>query len=213
MRTWLAPVLLAGACAGANPGAPPGPDAHIFLDAPGPDAALPISLNQTADTTVNGGPTICNAPMTYDDTWYRAFQLADYPDVHGGMHVSTIIFGVDGAKNAGAITVSIGSYTGDVGGMTLDLGQVTPLATTTAYPPDSGAQEQSVPLDADIPPGGKFVVSIAAPDVHTTGWFYLGGTQAPETHPGYWSSNVCNQPNPEINPMGTHMIITVAGTH
>lgn len=220
MRTWLAPVLLAGACAGGNPSAPPGPDAHIFLDAPGPDAALPISLNETADTTVNGGPTICvppGMPNTYDDTWYRAFQLSDYPDIHGGMHVSTIIFGIDGAKGAGALTVSIGSYTGTVGGTTLDLTQVTPLASTMAFPPDSGASELSVPLDTDIPPGGKFVVSIAAPDVHTTGWFYLGGTTAAETYPGFWTSTACGKTTPVVEDASagitSHMIITVAGTH
>ena len=225
MRTWLAPVLLAGACAGANPSMPPGPDAHIFLDAPGPDAALPISLNQTADTTVNGGPTICvdstmGSPTkgnTFDDTWYRAFQLSDYPDIHGGMHVSTIVFGIDAAKNAGMVTVSIGSYTGDVGGTTLDLTQVTPLASAMAYPPDSGASELSVPLDTDIPAGGKFVVSIASPNIVQQGYFYLGGTTAPETHPGFWSSNSCpNSSTPivqDMNHVTSHMIITVAGTH
>ena len=228
VRSWLAPVALAllgaGGCAGGTGSAPDArPADAAYFDAPGPDAALSISLNETADTTVNGGPTACidsatdpDHGNTYDNTWYRAFQLSDFPDIHGGMHVSTIVFAVASVKNAGAVTVNIGSYSGTVGGATLDLTQVTPLASTMVYPQDSGSQELSVPLDANIPPGGKFVVSVAAPSFLAQGYFFLGGTTAAETYPGFWTSTACGFTTPLLedkNQVSSHMIITVVGTH
>jgi len=221
----LVPLLVLAACAGGNgTTADAGADAKIYLDAPGPDAAVSIALNQTADTSINGGPTVCidgtvgsaTHGNTYDNTWWRAFQLSDYPDIHGGLHVSTVELAVDSAKNAGTLTVKVGRYAGMVGAATLDTTMITPLASATTSPPDTSTATPTeiinVPIDADIPPGGAFVVSVAAPSIVTTGLFYLGGTTAAEMHPGYWSSTACSQTTP-ITASGTHLIITVAGTH
>ena len=222
VRLALAPLLLAACAGGGGAPADAGADAHVFLDAPGPDAAISISLNETADTTVNGGATTCvdgtpndgTTGNTYDNTWWRAFQLSDFPQIAGGMHISAVEFGVAIAKNAGSVTIQVSSYTGTVGGATLDTTMLAPLASATAFPPDTGAmsEEVNVPLDADIPPGGKFVVAVAAPNIQPTGQFYIGATPANETQPGYWSSSACGQPTP-IKPMGGHVIITVVGTH
>jgi hypothetical protein len=217
----LAPLLLA-ACASSNAGgSDAGRDAHVYLDAPGPDAAVPISLNETGDTTVNGGPTTCvdgNAMSptygnSYDNTWYRAFQLSDFPQISGGMHISSIEFGVTSATNAGMVTVKLGLYAGAVGGTTIDLQMITLLASATAAPPNTSTGEiVNVPIDANIPPGGKFVVEVVAPSVVTTGRFYLGGTTSAESHPGYWSSTTCGHATP-IVATGSHEIMTIAGTH
>ena len=226
MKAWLAlaPLLLAACAGGGGATADAGADAHVYLDAPGPDAAISISLNETADTTVNGGVTTCvdgnpnttTHGNTFDNTWYRAFQLSDFPQIAGGMHISAVEFGVAVAKSAGTVTVNVGSYAGSVGDMTIDTTMIAPLASATALPPDTGAmsEEMNVPLDADIPPGGKFVVEIAAPNIVQTGQFYVGATPASETHPGYWSSTACGQASPAALPeQGGHVIITVVGTH
>jgi hypothetical protein len=214
-------VVLLAACAGGGAGAVDGGhDAHVYLDAPGPDAAISIALNETADTGVNGGATTCidgntmttTHGNTYDNTWWRAFQLSDFPAITGGMHISAIQFGVNSAVAAGTVLVNIGSYTGPVGGMTLDTTMITMMTSVPAAPPDTSAGElMNVPVDVDIPKGGKFVVSIAAPNIVQTGRFYIGGTPSTETQPSYWSSTACNSPTP--GPAGGHVIITVAGTH
>ena len=214
-------LLLAAACAGGAGSEPDaGHDAHVYLDAPGPDAAISISLNETADTMVNGGATTCidgntmttTHGNTFDNTWWRAFQLSDFPQIAGGMHISAIQFGVNSATSAGTVMVNVGSYTGPMGGMTLDTTMITMIASAPAAPPDTTTGELvNVPIDADIPKGGKFVVSIAAPNIVQTGRFYIGGTPSTETEPSYWSSTACNVPTP--GPAGGHIIITVAGTH
>jgi hypothetical protein len=224
VRFYLAPLAFAAACAGSASGTKPdaGADAKVFLDGPGGDAAISINLNET-DTVVNAGVVACantGTNITTDNNWYRAYQLSDYSQITGGLHVSAVQFGVSKAVNAGTITVGIGQYAGAIGGTTIDLSMVTTYVTATTAPPNtSGAPETiNVPIDADIPKGGKFVVAIGAPSlVSSGGSFYLGGTSMSELHPGYWTSAACGYTTPvttdSVGAGGGHVVITVSGTH
>ena len=212
-----------------------GPDASTHrdgsgpppIDTPaGPDAAISITLNETSDTTVAAGRSVACADTnsasptygnTYDNTWYREFQLSDFPAISGGLHISSLMFGVESCKAAGTITVAISKYTGPIGGATLNLSQTSMIAMATASPTDSTTGQQiTVSISADIPAGDKFVVSVAAPNVLNSGYFYIGSTAAAETHPAYQSSTACSITTPEAtSTVGAtgHVVLTVSGTH
>ncbi len=198
-------------------------------DAPmntGPDAAQAITLTETTNDTINyGGSIACgdnNTGSTRDNIWYRAFQLSDFSAITGGMHITGVSFLVQDALSSLAVTVKIGSYTGTVGGTSLSTGQISSLAQATITPPNTSGMTGemiNVPLTADIPAGGKFVVQIVAPDLDggaSQKALYMGTTAANETHPGYWSSSTCSQSTPETMSAAMasgHLVIDVVGTH
>ncbi|HTR49671.1 MAG TPA: hypothetical protein VMJ10_03125, partial [Kofleriaceae bacterium] len=181
MREWLAPLLFACACAEASTGGGAGtdannsqrfdagnttPDGSMQRDAAvigGPDAAMADALSETGDQTITYGDSIaCSSKTTgntYDNTWYRAFQLSDYPEVAGGFHISSISIGVQEASAAGTITVNVDNYSGALDGSTVVPGSV--IGTGTVQPANtSGETGETVTanVSADIPAGGKFVV-------------------------------------------------------
>src|SRR5690242_6603949 len=113
---WLALLVCGCAAAGTSGNSPDGGPRRDGgnpppIDAPsGPDAAVSITLGETSDTTVAAGKSIACADTntasptygnTYDNAWYREFQLSDYPAIHGGMHVSSVTFAVESARSAG----------------------------------------------------------------------------------------------------------------
>jgi hypothetical protein len=191
------------------------------IDAPqsggGPDAAMAITLSETGDDTVASGQAIScnNGTTTGDNIWYRAFQLSDYPAITGGLHVTGVTFGIEECSAAGTITVKIGSYSGALDGTTINSAQISSLASATTSPADTTGTTVTVPITADIPAGGKFVVQVSAPN-DANGYFVLGTTSSAEMHKGYWSSSACSQSMPETTDAAgqtTHNIIDVAGTH
>jgi len=235
MREWLAPLLFACACAEASSGGGAGTDANNsqrfdggtqqFFDAPsgsrdasvggGADAAQQITLNEAANTTVASSGTInCNNEInTGDNQWYRAYQLSDYPAITGGLHISSVMYGIEESASAPTVTITIGTYTGNLDGTTINGGTV--IATATDTPADTTQTVETVPISADIPAGGKFVVEIDAPE-DDAGYFIVGSTTGMQTHDGYWGSAVdCTQtPETTTKAGGTgSLIIAVEGTH
>ena len=203
--------------------ASPMPDVAPMPDAaPAPDAAqLAITVSETTDSTVatSGSITCAGGDGTSsDNTWYRAFQLSDYPMITGTFHITSVTFGAQQVSAATGVTVAVGSYTGAVGGSTIDTAQISPLANAPASIPNTEAGEAvNTPIAADIPAGGKFVVEIVAPSLEGSGYFYIGATTTgSETHPGYISSSACGVAAPEttVAAGGTgRIIINVNGTY
>lgn len=232
MRLWWLALLVCGCAAAGKSGNNPDGGTRRDSSGPppidmtsGPDSAQSVTMDETSDMTVAAGKSIACADTnsasptygnTYDNAWYREFQPSDF-GISDGMHVSSVSFAIETAKSAGTITVSIGSYTGPIGGATLNTSQVTPIAMATAAPADTSTGSQiNVPLDATIPAGGKFVVEVSATNTLQTGFFYIGSTAGSETHPAYQSSTACSINTPETtSAVGAtgHVIIEVSGTH
>jgi len=234
MRSYLAGALVClGACAtatksGSNPDAnggnhdsSGGTDSQLIDAAPsGPDAAQMITVTETANTTiVTGGTTACQdtnslSPTfgnTGDNIWYRAFQLSDYAMITGGMHITAVTFGIEDASTAPQLTIKINNFTGTLDGTSITSGST--LATATITPANMQNATQMVPISANIPAGGKFVVVISAPSDINNGDFFLGSTAGAQTHKGYWSSTDCGQSTPIATSGADHIIIDVVGTH
>ena len=113
------------------------PDAPSHVDAAMPDAPqqpVTVTLQETTNNSIlQGNSAPCNysdvfgnITGTADNTWYRAYQLSDF-NITNAFHVTQVTFGVE-ISTAATAQVKVGSYTGTVGGATIDLGQVTPLA-------------------------------------------------------------------------------------
>lgn len=224
---------------GGNPGADArngGGDGPQSIDAPNqridapmasPDAAVMATLTDTTNSQLAFGSGCCSVACsvtatgnTRDNTWYRAFQLGDFPMVAGGFHVTSVAIGIQEAKTSMPITVKIGTYAGALDGATIDAAMITPLAMATATPPDTNGPPGgtlAVPVVADLPAGAKFVVQVVAPDMQNTGYFYLGATKSGERHSGYISSAACNVTTPQKTTMAApaagQIVIDVLGTH
>ena len=182
------------------------------------------TLTETVSSAISYGTTVAcsdtGSGNTRDNTWYRVYALADYAHVIGAFHVTHVSFAVQEASSSLPIDVVVGTYGGALDTDTLDMSLVAPLVAATVTPPDTTGhtgETVDVPVDADIPAGGVFVVSIAEPDMDDAGGLmYIGATTAGETHRGYISSTLCNAPTPEttVQAGGTgQIIIDVAGLH
>jgi len=237
----IATVFVAGCASGGKPAAAPDTgddqqaDAPVAIDAPDrPDAApdappvdapqqmVTVTLQETTNNTVvQGNSAACRYGdnSTADNIWYRAYQLSDF-NVTNAFHVTQVTFGVEAAQGAANAQVKVGSYSGTVGGATINVAQITPLNAAPVTVPDTTVGEMvPVPIAADIPAGGKLVVQIAVPDFTfgSARWLYIGSTNAGETKPGYWTSTGCSVANPETTAAAgfpsENLIILVTGTH
>lgn len=235
--SWALPLLVASACAKGSAG---GIDAAVKFDGPnqlvdgaelidapsGPDAAMAITLSETQNSTLfYGGSVACGnstSGNTVDNIWYRAFQLSDAAAIQGGFHITSIDFAVQDAVGSLAINVKIGSYSGALDGATLNTGMISSLATAQTTPPNTSGmtgEMVNVPIVADIPAGGKFVVQIVAPNMDsgtTQHALYIGTTQSTQTHAWYWSSAGCSQSTPtkvDSTIASGNLILNVNGTH
>lgn len=168
-------------------------------DAPSGDAIIEQirTLQQTADDVVAPGqnfPCDGESGQEYGMTWYRAIALSDY-GITETLRITSVSFGVQGSSASSPVAVAVGSYAGAIGGSTIDLSQVTTLASVQAAPASSGIQ--TVAIAATIPAGGNFVLSVAAPDEPPGGTFVIGSTIAAEDHPAYLTSTTCVIQKPE----------------
>lgn len=232
------PLLVASACAKGSTGGVidaavkfdgqnPLVDAAEQIDAPsGPDAAMALTLSETQNNTLfYGGSVACGnsgTGNTVDNIWYRAFQLSDTAAIQGGFHITSVDFAVQDAVGSLAISVKIGAYTGALDGATLNTGMISSLATAQTTPPNTSGmtgEMVNVPIVADIPAGGKFVVQIVAPTMDsgtTQHALYIGTTQSTQTHAWYWSSAGCSQSTPtkvDSTIASGNLIVNINGTH
>ncbi|HEY4241955.1 MAG TPA: hypothetical protein VGM88_19180 [Kofleriaceae bacterium] len=171
-----------------------GPDSPTEPDAPrvdSPSTPMNVTMQETNDDNVTALASIACSNMddgsTTDNVWYRAFQLSDF-GISTGVNITAVHFGVEVSTGV-TVEVDIGTFTGAVGGETLDLSTYHSLATVNQTV--NSTNEQSVPVNVTIPAGGKFVVEVAAPDESGVGQFYLGCTTGAEQDPGYLTTNSC----------------------
>lgn len=197
-------------------------DSHVTPDARPPDAAIPVTLTETANDTVASGTGVsCSAPggtTTVANTWYRAFEPSTL-GVADELYITAVTFGVDKANAATDVSIQVGLYTGQYGGQLLTLADFTGIATASVNVPNSDTpQSVTAPISAMIPAGGIFLVMIAAPTLQGVGYYHTGFTTSAETEPGYFSSpgsaTACNAVNPpEATSSLGHVILDVEGTH
>jgi len=206
-------------------------DARPPLDSQGPDATPPdgplgpITLQETSDNTIAANNSItCKSSdgASTDQTWFRAFALADFA-ITGPFHVTEVHFGIQESAGTPSVVVRVGTYGGAVGATTLDPSLITSLASTSVVIAATTTGEMiDVPITADIPANGKLAVSIVAPDLQGTTpvkRVFIGASTGGETQPGYITSVSCGitplakrpiDVDPVMFPM-VDLIITVTG--
>ena len=197
-------------------------DASVPIDAPLPiDAPVMATLSETVNSTVTVGDSIgcIDGNNTMADTnWYRVFQLSDF-SITGVFHVQSVTMGIQNSAGTPTLTFNIGTYAGAIDGSTINMGMYTQLATATQQiPATSTPSTATVPLVADIPAGGKFVVEILVPQQSGNNHYvFIGATSAGETHPGYWeaSDSACTGGaiKTTVGDTPGQIIINVTGTH
>jgi len=223
-------VVISG-CASANSGGgngnsdasdTPPIDALVnSIDAPiSIDAALSQTLQQTQDNTVAAANSVaCGANgETDENSWYRVFSLAEH-GITTQFFVNQVTFSVQESAGSPPVQVKVGTYSGTLGATTLDVAQITPLASTTVtVPPTAAGLSVPAPLTATIPANAQVVVEILSPNLSGTGNFvYIGASTSAETRPGYIRAPACAIATPQTVAVtgfpNSHLIITLTGTH
>jgi len=230
---WLAVVVGLTACASAEKpgnkpdgGSNPGDDADIepddakvWLDAPAP---TPVTLSQTADTTVTAGASLaCSSSggFTLENSWYRVFNLAEH-GITGPLHVTNVRFGVQEASPGQQVQLKIGTYAGTPG-TSLSLVNVTPIQSATLnIAVETTNAVIDAPIDAIVPAGSNMIVEVFAPDhTGTMIYFFVGASTGAETKPGYLRTPGCGgvattpTSMKSVNAAAGSVIMDVIGTH
>jgi hypothetical protein len=248
MRRFLVSLALAG-CATAGPGnaivggldagdgrgdagETRGDDAGSDADLPPIDASpidappQQVTLSETTSTAIVGNNSFaCDdaSGALRQNSFYRVFALGDFA-ITGALHVTEIEFGVQSAAGGpGAFEqpaqVKLGSYRGTLGGTTLDLSLVDPIAMADLTIPDGGGRV-AVPITGDVRPGTNLIVELALPDATQSGaTFRIGSNTDGERQPGYTSAPDCGFDQPttvqsiaDQNSFGTiDILISVTG--
>jgi hypothetical protein len=205
---------------------PPLIDARPIDAAPPPiDAALSQTLQQTANNTVAAANSVtCSNNTTgesRDNSWYRVFALADHGIVNRPFYVTQVTFSVQESAGSPQAQVKVGTYAGTIGAGTLNLAQVTALASANVtIPPTTTGVSVPVPITATIPSNGQVIIEIFGPDLQGTGkHIFIGASTGAETanRPGYIKSATCSIATPQtVAATGfpnSHLIITVTGQY
>ena len=192
----------------------------MSIDAPpAPGEKMLVETMSMTDEQVGiaCGPNDGVSTYTLRNSYYRVFALADY-GISGAFHVTDINFVVSASAGNIPLKVSVGTYSGTLGGATLvkaDIASLNSMMITV----NDGDTSEDVPLTADIPAGGNVVVEIdqATAGNNTNNYeFYIGANTEGETSPGYVSSADCSiaQPTSMTQEAGSEAdeIVWVVGT-
>ncbi len=210
-------VALVGCAVAEKPGLSGRPDSgiHLFdsgggggggggdgmlIDAPqAPGEKMLVETTSMTDEQVGiaCGPNDGVSTYTLRNSYYRVFALADY-GISGAFHVTDINFVVSASAGSVPLKVSVGTYSGTLGGSTLvkaDIASLNSMMITV----NDGDTSEDVPLTADIPAGGNVAVEIdqATAGNDTNNYeFYIGANTEGESSPGYVSSADCSIAQP-----------------
>lgn len=203
---WLLAALAVAGCAKAGPGnsiiggltdagAEPG-DGRGHGDANEPDAPPgQLVLVQTTSTAVAIDNSIyCREPPTgfsHENDYYRVFVPGDH-GITSDLHVIAVTFGIEfaaagpagGKQQPGKVVV--GTYSGPIGGTTLDLTQMRAITSVDIQIPDGELTRQTVPIAADIASTTNMIVQLTIPEgVDDGNVFVIGSNGDGERRPGY----------------------------
>jgi hypothetical protein len=178
-----------------------------------------VRLEQTTNSDISPSLSLAcsDASSTKENSWYRVFKLSDF-GIDGAFTVHRVNFGVQTVIGEQRVKVSIGTYAGPAGSVELDLTKVDVLAMTTVHLRDGKAFDaQANFAGVEIPAGANLIVEVRSEGITPNGFFYLGATTASEMQPGYLRAPGCDTPNPRmtsaLGSLGTHLVISVSGTH
>ena len=189
----------------------PAPNA---TDGCGPDA-ITQSTNLLPDGTFLGCFTNDANMYHGDNSWWRAFRLADH-GLTADFQVCAVEIGVDVAATPGAVgqPLTINLYTSDCA---FPFGTLTPIGTATVVVADQAAPGNLFVAVAGLAPAlSELVVEIHVDDGQAQMQkFFAGGNQAGQTATSYFSSDACSIPDPidaaTITPL-FHLTMNVIGT-
>jgi hypothetical protein len=241
---WLLVALAVAGCAKAGPGnsivggitdagselgdggVRPEPDASSIDAPPGQ-----LALVQTTSTAVAVGNSFyCREPKTgfaRENNYYRVFVPADH-GITSDIHVIDVTFGIEyaaagpagGKQQPGEVVV--GTYSGPIGGTTLDLTQMRAITSVDIQVPDGEGVRQTVPITADIAPTTNLIVQLTIPDGFDDGnVFIIGSNGDGERRPGYTKATNCNfnvptsmlsisSARPDLNEADVVLIVTAS---
>lgn len=173
------------------------------------------TLSQNPNNTPTAGNSVAcsQAGIHRDNSYFRAFDLATFPQ---GFTSCAVEFGIEQAAAGGAdqpVTVRVYSSTG----APFPGGTRTEVGTTTVNVANQTLSLFSVPLTATVPAGAQLVAEVFTPDgVPAGNSFFIGSNTTAETGPSYLQAADCGltapTPTAAIGFPNMHIILNVRGT-
>lgn len=214
---WLLVALALAGCAKAGPsnaiiggitdaGAQLGDAGGDADEFPEPDASpidappQQLTLAQTTSTAIaRANSFFCHdvpSGFARENNYYRVFVPTDH-GITTDFHVLEVTFGIEfasagtGTQQPGKIVV--GTYSGPIGGTTLDVTQMRAISSVDIQIADGEGIRQTVPITADIAPTTNLIVQLTIPDGLADGnIFVIGSNGSGERRPGYTLAGKCN---------------------
>lgn len=200
---------------------PAGPTDLIFANGfDGTGGGGTTALSQTASSTpLAQNSAACgdnNAGTTADNQYWRRYDLSEYA-LTSPTQVSSVDVSVEQTTGAPNVKVTLYTIPHGVTVDTIDTTQLTQIGEATVpAPADARLTSLNVPVSGTISDvaASDLVVEISTEDESASGLaFYIGSTNAAETHPSFLSSTACGLAEPTltaaINFPDMHIIQTV----
>ncbi len=184
-----------------------------------PEGCGPVTLTQSVNAVPDGTFAGCytdDANMYHgDNSYWRAFNLADAL-VFADFRVCAVDVGINSSQTPGAVgqNLTVNLYTNS--GCPFPEGTLTPIGTATVTVADqANPGNLFVPVLGFVEARSELVVEIHQDNgVAQMERLFVGGNQAGQTAPSYWSSAACGVPDPvdvaTIAPL-FHLTMSVIG--
>ena len=147
------------------------------------------NADQTTITALNSVACGAQGVYTADNSYTRAFNLADYAITYD-YKITNVKFGVETVNKDLSVNVNLHSLAGTFPGGALTLLASVPVAVTSANA--LGLVDTGTNLTQVIPAGSKIVLEI----------FYMGTNASAQTGPSYIKSVKCGITNPTATGTG-----------
>ncbi len=195
----------------------------MSVSSTGTTSGTSVTLSETTSNAIVASNSIsCNqsgAPR--DNSYYRAFVLADY-GITGPFTIQHIDFGVEQSTCANGVSqtvdVNVYTYTGAVGGTTLDTSHMNLVIGAEATVGQGATSAAASGGGVIVPAGSVLVAEVHSADSQVSGnTFFIGSNASGQTRPSYIRASACSITVPTsiatVAPGNTDdILLTVTGT-
>ena len=157
------------------------------------------NADQTTVTALNSVACGAQGSYTADNSYTRAFDLADYAITYD-YKITNVKFGVENVNKALNVNVNLHSLVGSYPGGSLTLLTSVPVAVTSAN--SLGLVDTGTDLTQVIPAGSKIVLEVFHNGETPLEIFYMGTNASAQTGPSYIKALKCGITTPTATGTG-----------
>ena len=176
-----------------------------------------VTITHSVSDTIIAGSVACNAGGIHtDNSYYRAFTLADF-GITQDFNVTMVEIGIEQANGGGGTQpITVNLWTSSQPFPNGFPGSLTQIGTANINVPDQALTLFQIPVTGTAPAGSELVVEIFTPDGTAGGnSFFIGSNSLGQTGPSYILAAACGITVPtDLAAIGfpnMHIVMSVTG--